>query len=199
MVDFGQSCDWNAMAHVRFLRAQGGASSGYTADLIEKLYEALVRDRGNLRHWREQCGKLHAKIAESDHVNEQLRQRLGLGEAENERLERVIKKLQADLLAWEITAKRIEREEASRTQALLHDSDGGSRKLPFDPADAAGVNTGSVCEKTGKQEGRTGFEIGALQTPGSSMSFGSDKPITAGQASGPSDTFSLLHEEGQRG
>jgi hypothetical protein len=146
MSDFDSNGDWNAMAHVRFLRAQGGACSGFTADLIEKLYLALVRSETNIRHWRDECGKLHAqiaglkwkaelkndqvtvsldhynglisdhqKLAESDHVNDKLRQRLGLGEAENKRLERVIKKLQADLLSWEITAKRIKREEATRT------------------------------------------------------------------------------------
>lgn len=51
----------------------------------------------------------------TERVNGELRQRLSLGEVENDRLERVIKKLRADLLAWEITAKRIEREEAART------------------------------------------------------------------------------------
>lgn len=69
----------------------------------------------------------------------------------------------------------------------IHSSDGGSRGLPFDPADAAGVKSGTVTE-TGKQEGRTGSEVGASQTPGSSMSFGPAKPITAEQAFGPSET-----------
>lgn len=62
MSEFDQSGDWNAMAHVRFLRAQEGASSGFTADLIEKLYLALDRSETNLRHWRDECGKLHSRI-----------------------------------------------------------------------------------------------------------------------------------------
>lgn len=39
---FGPGGDWDAAAHVRLLRAAGGASSGYTADLIERLYEAVL-------------------------------------------------------------------------------------------------------------------------------------------------------------
>jgi hypothetical protein len=66
-------------------------------------------------------------------------------------------------------------------------SDGGSRKQPFDPADAAGVKSGTVTF-----DGQTGRpnrdKVGASQTPGSSMSFAANKPITAGQAPGPSDT-----------
>lgn len=31
--------DWDALAHVRFLRQRGHGSSGYTADLIEHLHE----------------------------------------------------------------------------------------------------------------------------------------------------------------
>jgi len=38
--DFSKG-DWDATAHIRFLRAQGGAGAGYTADLIEKLAAAL--------------------------------------------------------------------------------------------------------------------------------------------------------------
>jgi hypothetical protein len=77
----------------------------------------------------------------------------------------------------------------------IHSSDGGSRGLPFDPADAAGVKSGTVTE-TGKQEGRTGSEVGASQTPGSSMSFGPAKPITAEQAFGPSETPSQPPQAG---
>jgi hypothetical protein len=40
--EFGPGGTWDAMAHVRFLRAAGGASSGYTADLIERLYAAVL-------------------------------------------------------------------------------------------------------------------------------------------------------------
>ena len=35
-IDFSKG-DWYATAHIRFLRAQGGAGADYTADLIEKL------------------------------------------------------------------------------------------------------------------------------------------------------------------
>jgi hypothetical protein len=66
-------------------------------------------------------------------------------------------------------------------------SDGGSRKLPFDPADAAGVNTGAVCQRRANRKAEPGLEVGASQTPGSSMLFGSDKPIAAAQARGPSE------------
>lgn len=33
--------DWNAREHIRFLRRLGGAGSGYTADLIEKLIDSI--------------------------------------------------------------------------------------------------------------------------------------------------------------
>jgi hypothetical protein len=66
------------------------------------------------------------------------------------------------------------------------ESEGGSRKQPFDPADAAGVKSGTVTF-----DGQTGRpnrdEVGASQTPGSSMSFAADKPIVAEQAFRPSD------------
>lgn len=42
---FAPGADWDAEDHVRFLRAQGGSSSGYTADLIEKLHIALADER----------------------------------------------------------------------------------------------------------------------------------------------------------
>lgn len=65
-------------------------------------------------------------------------------------------------------------------------SEGGSREQPFDPADAAGVKSGTVTF-----DGQTGRpnrdEVGASQTPGSSMSFAADKPIAAKQALRPSD------------
>jgi len=35
------SKDWDALAHVNFLRQQGGSNSGYTADLLE----AIEKDR----------------------------------------------------------------------------------------------------------------------------------------------------------
>lgn len=40
VAEFGHG-DWDAPAHVRFLRDSGGGSCGYTADLIERLYSAL--------------------------------------------------------------------------------------------------------------------------------------------------------------
>jgi hypothetical protein len=79
-------------------------------------------------------------------------------------------------------------------------SDGGSRKQPFDPADAAGVKSGTVTF-----DGQTGRpnrdEVGASQIPGSSMSFAADKPIVAGQAPGPSDPAPAepVHSVGLRG
>lgn len=42
MGEFGPGQDWDARAHVRLLRTNGGASSGYTADLIERLYTELI-------------------------------------------------------------------------------------------------------------------------------------------------------------
>jgi hypothetical protein len=72
----------------------------------------------------------------------------------------------------------------------IQSSDGGSRQQPFVPADAAG-EASAPNAPSGKQEGRTGFEIGASQTPGSSMSSAVAKPIIAGQASGPSETNSI--------
>ena len=41
LVCFDAGQDWDAAAHVRLLRQNGGASSGYTADLIERLHAAL--------------------------------------------------------------------------------------------------------------------------------------------------------------
>lgn len=56
---FGPDADWDAGAHVRLLRANGGPSSGYTADLIQNLHctvltlarkaEALERENAELR------------------------------------------------------------------------------------------------------------------------------------------------------
>lgn len=40
--EFGVDGDWDAAAHIRLLRANGGPSSGYTADLIERLHAALA-------------------------------------------------------------------------------------------------------------------------------------------------------------
>lgn len=39
---FGPDADWDVWAHVRLLRANGGASSGYTADLIQNLHCTVV-------------------------------------------------------------------------------------------------------------------------------------------------------------
>lgn len=39
---FGPGADWDAAAHVRVLRQNGGASSGYTADLIQNLHCAVT-------------------------------------------------------------------------------------------------------------------------------------------------------------
>jgi hypothetical protein len=39
--EFSANGNWDALAHVRFLRGQGGASSGFTADLIERLFLSL--------------------------------------------------------------------------------------------------------------------------------------------------------------
>lgn len=39
-VEFLPGGDWDVAAHIRLLRAGGGPSSGYTADLLERLYNA---------------------------------------------------------------------------------------------------------------------------------------------------------------
>lgn len=39
---FGLGSDWDATSHAAFLRAAGGGTAGYTADLIEALYSALT-------------------------------------------------------------------------------------------------------------------------------------------------------------
>lgn len=43
LVIFEAGQDWDAAAHVRLLRQNSGASSGYTADLIDRLHTALRR------------------------------------------------------------------------------------------------------------------------------------------------------------
>lgn len=43
LIDFGPGSDWDAGAHVRLLRENGGASSGYTADLIQNLHCQLSK------------------------------------------------------------------------------------------------------------------------------------------------------------
>ena len=69
------------------------------------------------------------------------------------------------------------------------ESDGGHGGQPYASTDA--VEGASAPNATsGKQEGRTGIEVGASQTPGSSMSSGQSAPIVAGQAPGPSDPSS---------
>jgi hypothetical protein len=71
----------------------------------------------------------------------------------------------------------------------IHSSDGGSRERPFDPADAAGVKSGSVITRRANRKAEPGLEIGASKMPGSSMSFGLAEPIVAGQAPSPSESF----------
>lgn len=69
------------------------------------------------------------------------------------------------------------------------ESDGGHGGQPYASTDA--VEGASAPNATsGKQEGRTGIEVGASRTPGSSMSSGQSAPIVAGQAPGPSDPSS---------
>ena len=51
--------------------------------LIDQAADTIVRLQTNVRHWREECGKLHAQLA----------------------------KARADLHSWEVTAKRIEEAE----------------------------------------------------------------------------------------
>jgi len=41
LTSFDDGGDWDVAAHVRLLRANGGASSGYTADLLQNLHCAL--------------------------------------------------------------------------------------------------------------------------------------------------------------
>jgi hypothetical protein len=66
-------------------------------------------------------------------------------------------------------------------------SDGGSMEQPFALADAV-RETPAPRASSGKQEGRTGSEVGAKKIAGSSMSCGPDKPIIAGQAPSPSES-----------
>jgi hypothetical protein len=77
-------------------------------------------------------------------------------------------------------------------------SDGGSRERPFVPADAAGGKSGTVTARRANRKAEPGLEVGASQTPGSSMSFGLAKPIIAGQASSPSDSFQFAGHRSSR-
>ena len=43
------SGDWDALAHVRILREGGGPSSGYTADLIERMWRQRASARIAIR------------------------------------------------------------------------------------------------------------------------------------------------------
>lgn len=73
-------------------------------------------------------------------------------------------------------------------------SDGGHGGQPYASTDAVeGASAPNAL--SGRQEGRTGGVVGATQTPGSSMSSGQTKPITAGQAPGPSDPISSQPDE----
>jgi len=65
-------------------------------------------------------------------------------------------------------------------------SDGGPRGQPFALTDAV-RECPAPRLSSGKQEGRTGSEVGASQIAGSSMSCGLARPIVAEQAPGPSD------------
>ena len=73
-------------------------------------------------------------------------------------------------------------------------SDGGHGGQPYASTDAVeGASAPNAL--SGRQEGRTGGVVGATQTPGTSMSSGQTKPITAGQAPGPSDPISSQPDE----
>lgn len=64
--DFGPGNDWDAAAHVRLLRGQGGASSGYTADMIERLHTAvatLTRERDEARDRAEELEDAAEKVS----------------------------------------------------------------------------------------------------------------------------------------
>lgn len=73
-----------------FIKPDNDVSSSDIAHALRKLYrgqplidqaaDAMDRLKTNVRHWREECGKLHAQVL----------------------------KLKGDLEAWEITAKRLE-------------------------------------------------------------------------------------------
>jgi hypothetical protein len=76
-------------------------------------------------------------------------------------------------------------------------SDGGHGGQPYASTDAVeGASAPNAL--SGRQEGRTGGVVGATQTPGSSMSSGQTKPITAGQAPGPSDPIPSQPDERDR-
>lgn len=80
LVIFEAGQDWDAAAHVRLLRQNGGASSGYTADLIERLHTALrslassdgepepvawidFADGCNVRLWTNEKSRAAAEVA----------------------------------------------------------------------------------------------------------------------------------------
>ena len=70
-------------------------------------------------------------------------------------------------------------------------SDGGTGVQPFVHAEAA-WEVPAPRNISGKQEGRTGFEVGTEQTPGSPMLSARTLPIPAEQAPGPSEAFVLV-------
>ena len=45
--EFGIGGDWDAVTHTTFLRATGAGMAGYTADMIERIYAALIAERAN--------------------------------------------------------------------------------------------------------------------------------------------------------
>jgi hypothetical protein len=96
-------------------------------------------------------------------------------------------------LWWQLEARAALSSEGQEKKS--QSSDGGSRERPFALTDAV-RETSAPNAPSGKQEGRTGIEVGASQTPGSSMSFGPAQPIVAGQAPGPSEATAL--NEGER-
>lgn len=76
---FGPDADWDAGAHVRLLRANGGPSSGYTADLIQNLHctvVALARQAEALQRENAEKDERIALLRESllgfEHACEQL-------------------------------------------------------------------------------------------------------------------------------
>lgn len=65
--DFSTGGLWDAEAHVRFLRSSAGASSGFTADLIEQLYRALTATRPETGdHAGKMVGKAGDLVASED-------------------------------------------------------------------------------------------------------------------------------------
>ena len=74
--EFGVDGDWDAAAHIRLLRANGGPSSGYTADLIERLHAALAateiaslrRELEEARAALRKCGRVFDLLIEPEKI-----------------------------------------------------------------------------------------------------------------------------------